>query len=108
MDSGTFEQLIASLDSSSPRRLRDRAIILCLARLGLRAGEVVQLQLEDLNWSNATLRIRARKTGQGALLPLTNQVGTALAGYLAVALRPAAARYSCCIGCAPVPWCPEQ
>ncbi|XAS69595.1 tyrosine-type recombinase/integrase [Micrococcaceae bacterium Sec5.7] len=74
--------VLQAVDSSSPRRLRDRAIILCVARLGLRAGEVVQLQLEDLNWSNATLRIRARKTGHGALLPLTNEVGTALAGYL--------------------------
>ena len=35
-----FEQLIASLDASSPRGLRDRAIIWCIARLGLRAGEV--------------------------------------------------------------------
>ena len=82
LDSGTFEQLIASLDSSSPRGLRDRAIILCMARLGLRAGEVVQLRLEDLDWSNATVRVRARKTGHGALLPLTNEVGTAVADYL--------------------------
>lgn len=82
LDSGTFEQLIASLDSSSPRGLRDRAIILCMARLGLRAGEVVHLQLEDLDWSNATVRVRVRKTGHGALLPLTKEVGTALARYL--------------------------
>lgn len=82
LDSGTFEQLIASLDSSSPRGLRDRAMILCTARLGLRAGEVVQLRLEDLDWFNATVRVRARKTGHGALLPLTNEVGTAVADYL--------------------------
>jgi integrase/recombinase XerD len=82
LDSGTFEQLIASLDSSSPRGLRDRAIILCMARLGLRAGEVVQLRLEDLDWSNATVRVRARKTGHGALVPLPNEVGTAVADYL--------------------------
>ena len=41
LDPGRLEQLIASLDSSSPRGLRDRAIILCMARLGLRASEVV-------------------------------------------------------------------
>ena len=63
LNSGTFEQLITSLDSSSPRGLRDRAIILCMARLGLRAGEVARLQLEDLDWSNATVRVRSRKTG---------------------------------------------
>jgi integrase/recombinase XerD len=79
---GTFEQLIASLDTTSPRGLRDRAIILCMARLGLRASEVVQLRLEDLDWRGAVVRVRARKTGHGALLPLTAEVGTALAGYL--------------------------
>lgn len=82
LDPGRFGQLIASLDSSSPRGLRDRAIILCMARLGLRAGEVVQLRLEDLDWRNATVRVRARKTGHGALLPLPGEVGAALAGYL--------------------------
>ena len=62
--------------------LRDRAIILCLARLGLRASEVAQLRLDDLDWRNATVRVRARKTGHGALLPLTDEVGAALADYL--------------------------
>jgi site-specific recombinase XerD len=79
---GRLEQLIDSLDSSSPRGLRDRAIMLCMARLGLRASEVVQLRLEDLDWRSATVRVRARKTGHGALLPLTAQVGAGLAGYL--------------------------
>src|SRR5213079_1265608 len=79
---GRFERLIASLGSSSPRGLRDRAIIVCMARLGLRAGEVVQLRLEDIDWRNATVRVRARKTGHGALLPLPDEVGSALADYL--------------------------
>jgi site-specific recombinase XerD len=82
LDPGRLEQLIASLDSSSPRGLRDRGIILCMARLGLRASEVVRLRLEDLDWRNATVRVRTRKTGHGALLPLSGEVGTALAGYL--------------------------
>src|SRR5450755_3618743 len=78
LDRSSFERLIASLDSSSPRRMRDRAIILCIARLGLRASEVVQLQLQDIDWRNATVRVRARKTGHGALLPLPGEVGAAL------------------------------
>ncbi|HEY2833877.1 MAG TPA: site-specific integrase [Sporichthyaceae bacterium] len=82
LDPGRFERLIASLGSSSPRGLRDRAIIVCMARLGLRAGEVVQLRLEDIDWRNATVRVRARKTGHGALLPLPDEVGSALADYL--------------------------
>lgn len=77
-----LEQLIASLESSSPRGRRDRAMILCMARLGLRASELVGLGLDDLDWRNATVRVRARKTGHAALLPLTAQVGAALAGYL--------------------------
>jgi integrase/recombinase XerD len=40
LEPGRLAQLIASLDSGSPRGLRDRAIILCMARLGLRASEV--------------------------------------------------------------------
>ena len=78
----SFEQLLASLDTSTPRGLRDRAMILCIARLGLRPGEVVALRLEDLDWRNATIRVRSRKTGHGALLPLPAEVGAALASYL--------------------------
>jgi len=82
LEPGRLTQLIASLDSSSPRGRRDRAIILCIARLGLRASEVAQLGLDDLDWPNATVRVRARKTGHGAILPLTAEVGAALADYL--------------------------
>jgi integrase/recombinase XerD len=82
LDHGTFAGLLASLDASSPRGLRDRAMIVCIARLGLRASEVVHLQLADIDWRNATVRVRRRKTGHGALLPLTQQVGAALTDYL--------------------------
>jgi integrase/recombinase XerD len=76
-DPACFKRLIASLDASSSRGLRDRAIIVCMARLGLRASEVVQLRLEDLDWGNAVVRVRARKTGRGALLPLPGEGGGA-------------------------------
>lgn len=82
LDPKVLEQLLASLATASPRDLRDRAIILTIARLGLRPGEVARLQLEDIDWRNAALRVRVRKTGHGALLPLTSEVGTALADYL--------------------------
>ncbi|HXZ73292.1 MAG TPA: site-specific integrase, partial [Streptosporangiaceae bacterium] len=93
LEPGRLGQLIASLDSSSPRGLRDRAIILCIARLGLRASEVTQLRLEDIDWRNGVLRVRARKTGHGALLPLTAEVGMALAGYLQHGRPATAARH---------------
>lgn len=79
---GRLEELIASLDRSSPRGLRDRAIIVCMARLGMRTSEITRLQLEDLDWRNAAIRVRSRKTGHGAMLPMTAEAGTALAEYL--------------------------
>ncbi|MGH3832622.1 MAG: hypothetical protein ACRDRS_19650 [Pseudonocardiaceae bacterium] len=48
--------------------------------LGLRVSEVVQLRLEDVDWRNAVVGVRARKTGYGALLPVPGEVGAALAG----------------------------
>ena len=78
----SLEQLVASLDRSSPRGLRDRAIILCIARLGLRVSEVTRLRLDDIDWRAGVVRVRARKTGHGAQLPLTGEVGAALADYL--------------------------
>jgi integrase/recombinase XerD len=77
-----FARLIASLDSSSPQGLRDRAVLLFAARLGLRASEIACLGLDDLDWRSGTVRVQTRKTGHGALLPLPYEVGEALAAYL--------------------------
>jgi integrase/recombinase XerD len=82
LDGSTFARLIAGLDSATPRGRRDRAIILLMARLGLRSSEVTALALEDIDWRNGTIRVRARKTGHGALLPLPREVGQALVDYL--------------------------
>ncbi len=77
-----FARLLGSLDTSSPRGVRDRAILLCVARLGLRASEVARLGLEDIDWRSGTVQIRSRKTGHGAVLPLATEVGEAIAEYL--------------------------
>jgi len=76
------ERLIASLDYSTPRAKRDRAMLLCVARLGLRAGEVAGILLEDIDWRGAVIRIRSRKTGRGACLPMPRDVGEAIVDYL--------------------------
>jgi integrase/recombinase XerD len=82
LDSEEFTRLIASLEDSSPRALRDKAILLCVARVGLRASEVARLRLEHLNWRNGTVRIETRKNGHGVTLPLPDDLGRALVAYL--------------------------
>ena len=61
--------------------LRDRAVLLLLARLGLRACEIIRLTLDDIDWDLAQLRIHG-KGGRQGLLPLPADVGTAIATYL--------------------------
>lgn len=61
--------------------LRDRAVLLLLARLGLRACEIIRLTLDDIGWDQAQLRIHG-KGGRQGLLPLPADVGTAIAAYL--------------------------
>ena len=61
---------------------RRLAIGLCLVRLGMRAGEVGALLLEDLDWRQGTLRLRQTKNGCPAELPLLSEVGEAIAKYL--------------------------
>jgi site-specific recombinase XerD len=60
---------------------RNYAILLLLARLGLRAGEVVALNLDDIDWSTSQIMIHG-KGGTSAPLPLANDVGQAIADYL--------------------------
>jgi integrase len=75
-------RVLASLETSTPCGPRNRAIVLCLATLGLRPGEVAGLRLEDIDWRDGTIRIRARKNHRGAVLPLPREAGEAMADYL--------------------------
>jgi integrase/recombinase XerD len=45
------ERLIASCDVATPAGIRDRAILLLLARLGLRAGDVLAMRFDDIDWA---------------------------------------------------------
>lgn len=82
------ERLIASCDRSSPVGKRDRAILLLLARLGLRAGDIVQMRLGDVDWKSAWLHVNGKSRRQ-TRLPLTHEVGQAIATYLQSARPPA-------------------
>lgn len=61
---------------------RNYAIARCLVDLGLRAGEVARLRLDDLNWRDATLRITNNKSRRVDLLPLPVKTGQAIVEYL--------------------------
>lgn len=75
------ERLIASCDQTSAVGLRDRAILLLLARLGLRAGDIVHLRLSDIDWKDASIQV-CGKGSRHARLPLTQEVGQAIVAYL--------------------------
>lgn len=77
-----LDQVLSSFDVPKPFGTRDRAIVLCLSTLGLRPGEVAGLRLEDIDWRGGTIRLRARKTGRGAVLPLPGEAGRAIVAYL--------------------------
>jgi len=75
------ERVISACHPATALGIRDRAIVLLLARLALRASDVVNLQLGDVDWANATIRV----TGKGRRethLPLSKELGDALLAYL--------------------------
>lgn len=79
-----IERTIESCDTATPAGMRDRAVLLLLARLALRAGDVVALRLTDIDWDRALLRVSG-KTRRDTLLPLPQDVGDALDAYIASA-----------------------
>src|SRR3990172_3701673 len=74
-------QLLASIDRGTTIGRRDYAILLLLARLGLRSGEVAFLELDDIDWDAGQVSVRG-KGGQRTALPLPTDVGKAIAAYL--------------------------
>lgn len=76
-----MDRVLAAIDQSTSTGRRDYAILVLLARLGLRAGETVTLELDDIRWRSGELVIR----GKGRVVehvPLLADVGEALARYL--------------------------
>lgn len=75
------EALINSCDTTTPTGIRDRAILLLLARLGLRAGDIMRLRIDDIDWQQGSLRV-CGKGRREAKLPLPQDAGDALLRYL--------------------------
>ncbi len=74
--------LLGCWDCDTAEGKRDFAIGLCLARLGMRAGEVAAIRLEDLDWRQGFLRVNQSKNGRSAQMPLLAEVGEGIAAYL--------------------------
>ena len=81
-DQELLVRLLDTVDRSSAKGKRDYAILLLACRLGLRAGDIRTLKLENLHWAESTIEITQAKTGTPLTLSLTSEVGEALIDYL--------------------------
>jgi integrase/recombinase XerD len=86
------QRAIDSCNLRTGAGLRDRAVLLLLARLGLRAHEIIALQLEDCDWDGGHLRVRS-KCRREQLLPIPADVGAAIAAYLRQGRPPSRCRH---------------
>jgi len=85
------QQLLNSINRNTALGRRDYAVLLVLARLGLRASEAAFLELDDINWKGGQLSIRG-KAGKRSDLPLPPEVGKAIAAYLRNGRPPSTSR----------------
>src|ERR1019366_9431084 len=86
LDAAAVTAVLAACDRATVTGRRDYAVLILLARLGLRAHEVAGLELDDIRWRAGTVVLR-RKGGRSEELPLPADAGQALADYLLI--RPA-------------------
>lgn len=75
------QQIVQSCDTKKLVGLRDHAILLLLTQLGLRASDIVNLQVSDIDWDSATLLVRG-KSRKVSRLPLPQDAGDAILRYL--------------------------
>jgi site-specific recombinase XerD len=81
LPAGSVQKILDHCECDTPDGRRNYAVLLLLARLGLRACEIVALSLDDIDWGNGRLTVRC-KGGRWAQLPLVSDVGEAIAIYL--------------------------
>lgn len=75
-------RMLAMTEGDRPADIRDRGVLLLLALYGLRAGEVRQLRLDDLDWERERIRVACPKTRRVRSYPLIRSAGDAIARYL--------------------------
>lgn len=78
----TVESFLAAIDRSTPMGRRDYAMFLLITTYGLRTSEVAALRLDDIQWRPGRLCVPRPKTKTPIVLPLTKEVGAAIADYL--------------------------
>ena len=71
-----------TIDMGNPCGIRDYAIILLIARLGLRSSDVANLRFSNIDWESDRIRLTQVKTGNPLELPLLSDVGEAIINYL--------------------------
>jgi len=81
LEPAAIKKLLVSCDRRTLIGRRDYAVLLLLSRLGLRAGEVAAIELDDIDWRAGLLLVRG-KGGRHDMLPLPVDVGEALVAYL--------------------------
>lgn len=81
ISSDEVEQTIAACNIHTRQGIRDRAIILLLYRLGLRAGDVSNMRFDDINWNEGTIQVSG-KGRREVKLPLPQEVGDSLLVYI--------------------------
>jgi len=98
-DDEAVAALLASCDRSAALGLRDFAVLMLMARLGVRAVEIARLCLEDIDWRRAELVVHG-KGGRVDRMPLPSDVGAALADWLRHGRRPSTCRevFTCVLG----------
>lgn len=75
-------QMLDAVDKGNPKGKRDYAILLLVAKLGIRAGDIRSLKLTDLDWKSMKINIVQQKTGVKITFPILKDIGWALIDYL--------------------------
>ena len=70
-----LERLVRAIDTTSPIGLRDRAIVLCMVDLGMRASDVAGLELDGLDLAGRVLRLRRQKQREATAVPMSSTTG---------------------------------
>jgi integrase len=83
MDDEDLEALLNRCDPSDTHAgARFRAAVLCMCNLGMRCAEVASIRLDDINFTNGIITVRAGKSSRARRLPLDTETGEAIAGYI--------------------------